>query len=508
MSSDLTRLQGTPSPAEIAGRNTDPRFFATLSILPNPDPILRKAGKSEDVFDAIQADAHVTGELQSIQADLQRFKHQLTKGGDSRVDKRALDLCQAVLNRPPAPLTSWTDVFWNIGQDRFRGMSIHEMVWQGSADLWTLAQLLDRPKRRFSFNGMGELRLLTRDQPLFGEPVDEQYFLVSRHMPSYDQPYGVALLSSCFWPYVFKHAGYKWFVKFCERNSIPIPIGTYPVGAGDDYVNALEDALENLVEAGFAALEEGGDIKLLDGQKAAGNLAQRELIMLCNSEMSKALTSQTLATESPNSGSRAASETHASRAGNNNDGTRERIAYTLNKLWALLTLKNFGPDANPPTSSFLGDTEATLQRAQIYQIAINGGINPSRKAMADDLGIVLADKADPEDQLTAPAKPIAPGLPGAGIDPGAETPPEFAAPFADQAALDKVNLDPALQPVVEKMLQPILAKLKEGIAPEALLGQLSILYPQMDVTALQQIIGRALFVSKVWGRLTAGDGGA
>ncbi|MFI3137199.1 MAG: hypothetical protein QX197_10530, partial [Methylococcaceae bacterium] len=51
------KLLGT----EIASRSSDPNFYGTLQLLPNPDTILRKMGKSQEVFDAIIADAHVIG---------------------------------------------------------------------------------------------------------------------------------------------------------------------------------------------------------------------------------------------------------------------------------------------------------------------------------------------------------------------------------------------------------------------------------------------------------------
>ncbi|HET7300223.1 MAG TPA: DUF935 family protein [Oleiagrimonas sp.] len=405
MPDDLTKISKTPTMGEIAGRSSDPRFYAAMSILPNPDPILRKAGKSDEVFDAIQADAHVIGELRAIKADFLRFRHHLTAGGERRVDKRAYELCQQVLERQPAPYTRWPDVFWSIAQSTFRGLSVQEVVWEKRGDWFLPREVLDRPKRRFVFNADGELRALTRAEPWRGIPAERMYFLVDRHMPTYDNPYGVALLSSCFWPYTFKHAGFRWFIKFCERFSIPIPVGTYPVGAAKESKDALEDALENLIDAGYAALEEGSGIELKETNgQSSGKLAQHALIDMCNAEMSKALSSQTLASELPaGTGSRAAAETHAGRAADVNEGDRDRIIYTLNELWTLITLVNFGPGAAPPQSHFDGDTDATLERAKTYKVFSELGGHPSRKSMAEELGIELANPDDPDDELQSSA---------------------------------------------------------------------------------------------------------
>jgi phage gp29-like protein len=279
-SADLTRLKRTPNAAEIAGRNSDPRWYAALTVLPNPDPILRKAGKDSEVFDAIAADAHVMGELRSIKADLLRFQHVLVPGDDSRKAAKGLELCQRLLNHDPAPNRSWPNLIWNIGQAVFRGISVHELVWARQGDWLLPTKILDRPQRRFGFDADNQLRLLTRESPVEGIPAEQFYFLLNRHMPSYDNPYGVALFSSCFWPYTFKHAGFRWFVKFCERFGIPFPVGKYPLGTQPDQIRELELALENLIEAGYAALAEGSEIELIQAQGPGngGQLAQHSLI--------------------------------------------------------------------------------------------------------------------------------------------------------------------------------------------------------------------------------------
>jgi phage gp29-like protein len=498
MADDLMRIAKTPTMGEIAGRTSDPRFYAALSILPNPDPILRRAGKSEDVFDAVQSDAHVIGELRAIKADFLRFDHQLVVGGERRRDRRALELCQRVLDHEPAPYTRWSDVWWNIAQSTFRGLSVQEIVWDKFGEWMLPCEILDRPKRRFVFKADGELRVVTRAEPLFGIPAERLYFLVDRHIPSYDQPYGVALLSSCFWPYTFKHAGWRWFVKYCERVGVPFPKGHYPVGSDEPVKQALEDALEGLLEAGYAALEEGSDVELMESQHlgSGGKLAQAQLIELSNAEMSKALASQTLATELPKgTGSRAAAETHAGRAAGINEGDRERIAKTLNELWRLITVINLGPEAVPPTSHFLGEDAATIDRAKIYQIFADEGGRPSRKAMAKDLDIELADEADPEDAMT----------------PAAPTQPTQLSEFSRDGDVSQSALDRAVDAldsddqsaILAPVLKPVIEMARSE--PTQFLATLGEAYPKMDQSSLIDLMTRMLFVADTWGRLMAAD---
>ncbi len=495
-----------PTPGELAGRGTDPRFYATLAVLPNPDPILRKSGRSEDVFDAIEADAHVIGELRLIRADLQRFTHTLSPASNSVPDQKAYEICRSVLDRAPAPDMTWADTIWNIGRAPFRGRSYHEIVWTRSGDLILPEKLVDRPNRRFTYGSQGELRLLTREQPMFGVPAEEAYFLQNRHMPSYDNPYGVALLSSCLWPWIFKVAGYRWFVKFCERFGIPYPVGKVPRGTGEPEVAELEEALEQLLEASYAVVYDDESIELLEAKGTGGSggkLAQHLLIEACNGEMSKALSSQTLSTEQPGAGSRAASETARGRSADVNEGDRNSIAFVLDKFCSLITKFNV-PGAQPPTNEFASEEAGSKDRAEVYGIFMEKGGNPSRKAMAKDLAIVLADPNDPEDQMQPAAKaPPALSPPGLIAAAAAEFAQTGGSQFADQDAIDDVDLSAELQGISAQLLRPLMERVKQGVDPADLLADLGNLYPKLDDRALQDLLARVIFVGAVAGRLNA-----
>ena len=396
---DIRRLSRGITSAAVAGRNTDPRFYHALNVLPNPDPVLRKAGQSDSVFDAIQADAHVMGELRAVRAGLLGFEYRVVAGGEDPRAQRAFELCRTYLtNHRPAPNMTWPDVIWNMGLYIFRGLSAHEVIWERQGDLVMPAELLDRPGRRFVFGDDNELRVLTRENSIRGVEPDPQRILLTRHMHSADNPYGWAVFSSCFWPYTFKHAGFKWFVKFCERLGIPWVIGRYPKGTPEPDQQALSDALGEMIEAAYAAVPEGNSIELIEARATGGSkLAQHQLINECNREMSKALTSQTLATEIQDTGARAASETARDREQTGHACDREQIAFTFDELFRWITWVNFGVDVAPPRFEFYEEHEARKERAETYEIASRLSPNISEAKMFEELNLVRA--ASPEDRL-------------------------------------------------------------------------------------------------------------
>lgn len=393
---EVRRLGRSLPASVVAGRNTDPRFYQALSILPNPDPVLRKAGKSEEVFDAIQADAHVMGELRTVRAGLLGYEYRIVPGGEDAKAKRAHALCEDFLKRRrPARNMTWPDVIWNMGLYVFRGLAAHEVVWERQGDLIMPREILDRPGRRFVFGQENELRVLSREEMTRGIEAGDFRILLTRHMHSADNPYGWAVFSSCFWPYTFKHAGFKWFVKYCERLGIPWLIGRYPKGTPEPDQIALEDALGRMIEAAYAAVEEGNAIELVEakGGGSSTKLPQHQLVVESNREMSKALTSQTLATEIQDAGARAASETARDREMAGHECDRDQIAYTFDELFRWITTINFGPEVAAPTFEFFTEEEARKERAEVYEIASKITTNISESEMLKELNITPAKDA-------------------------------------------------------------------------------------------------------------------
>ncbi len=480
-SKDIQRLARKVSTGAIASRHNDPAFYSGLSVLPNPDPILRAMGKADETYAAIMADPHVIGELRSLRSGLLAYQLRAvanTDAPDTPVQQQALELCQSILKRRPAPGVTWKDRTWTMAEAILRGIRVHEVIWQLDGGQLLPVQLLDRPNRRFRFDHENQLRLLTKAQPIEGEETEDYKFLVSRHMASTDNPYGQALLSSCFWPYTFKHGGFKLFYQFCERYGLPWPVGKYPAGTPVNEQNELLDALLNMLEAGAAAIPEGNQIDLMTVNHS-GELVQESLIHLCNREMSKALTSQTLSTEMRQVGSNAASKTHREREQGVQEADRAIIESTLNELFADAVQFNFGDDVIPPLCQlFKEEKKATKERAEIWKTAAEIG-NPSREAFHNEMGIPQAkddnDRLQLQPQQPASFSTAQPSLTFASSDPT----------LTDQAAQ---QADTAIE---ADLLQPVLAHLTEyerqGKSLQQFLDDLPQLFNALDSTELIEL---------------------
>jgi phage gp29-like protein len=329
-------------------------------------------------------------------------------------------------------------------------------------------------------------------------------------MPAYENPYGVAVYSACFWPYTFKHGGWKFFIKFCERHGLPWPIGKYPPGTPKAQQEELVDALAAIVQDGCAAIPNDASVELVATGTGMAALPQERLINLCNREMSKALTSQTLATEIQDTGARAASETHRGREMAVNQCDRAIIEDSFNELLAWVTELNIA-GAVPPRFEFYQESEARETWASVLDTA-RGYLDIPVQFAHERLQIPLP--AEGEETLPRAVAPV----PGVGPEPAAfaaaccprcgghrfaaDDPPD---PASIDAALATLT-DEELQGQMDKIIEPVLAFIKKNGVTSETLGRLAEVYPDMDDEALQELLGRMLFVAEVWGRIEAGGG--
>lgn len=496
---DLARTGRNSLTQEIATRTTDPRFFSALTFLPNPDPVLRKLGRTQEVYEAIGMDSHVIGELRAIRGGMLTYEWRVQPGGDSPADRRAAELAEMVMQRPPAPGMRWSDVVWNMAHSVFRGYAVHEVVWERQDRLLMPARVIDRPQRRFVFSTDNELRLLTRSNPVDGIELGARKWLLTRHMHSFANPYGIALFSACFWPYTFKHSGFKYFVKFAEKYGIPKAIGKYPKGTPGDEQDQLAERLAEMVEDAVAAIPDDGSVELLE-TKHSGELVHERMVDACNRELSKALTSQTLATEIDDGGSRAAADTHREREQSVNASDRAIIEHTFDELFAWITELNV-PDAQPPTFEFYEEAEARQEWVEVLDKARHY-IDVPKQFAHERLQIPMPEPND--DVLPRPGRRRAPSQFGTPTPcPHCGEAHDFDGATDDP--VDKLT-DQALDhadELIESMVDEVRELMGRVNTLEELRDGLTKLYPDIDESAL----GEHTALAMMTGYLTGMDEG-
>jgi phage gp29-like protein len=482
---------------QIADHTSDPSFILGLSQLPNPDEVLRKAGLNHQVYDQVLGDGHVISKVIDRRSGMLRREWQVEAGGETAPSKRAAELCRTALSamedHEDYPLENSLGC---LQEAALRGHRALEVVWEKTADGFLPAFLRDIPGRRLIHTGI-EWRLLTLDNPSFGMAFPARKVLMATHMATTDNPYGEALLSRCYWPYLFKHSSMKWWVTMSEKYGLPWIVGKLG-GVADE--PARRDLLNKLVAMVVDAVsvvpkDAEVDFKNLEGAKPD---VHDRLISVCNAEISKILVGQTLSTElDQKGGSRAAAETHSGLRAEIVEADGKLVARVMNRLFSWITEINLGPGVAAPKFTWIDEDEPPKAWAEVAERAIKAmpGKIPTRWAY-DKFGVGEEYRQDTEMVAAAQKTPPDATATAFALDAEAFT--------AEQQALEGLaekgvaEGTAALAANERKILDTVL---RAGSYEEAMQGLLN-LYPELDITALQDTLDRTILAAGMYGRAT------
>lgn len=350
----------------IATRDRSPDFAGLGMFLPNPDPILKKAGKDITVYRELRSDAHTGGCIRRRKAAVKALEWKIERGRASARITRivsavfdALDMDRLQSEILEAPLYGWQPL---------------EVMWQQQRGASPLpVDIVGKPTEWFLFDTDAQLRFRSRQAQLLGEPVSPRKFLLARQEASYANPYGFPDLSMCFWPVTFKRGGLRYWVKFAEKYGMPWAVGKQPRNSPQPETDRLLDQLEAMIEDAVAVIPDDASVEMLQATGASGNAdAYRELLMFCRSEVAIALLGQNQSTE--------ASSTHASATAGLDvvselrDADKHIVEATLNELIRWIVDLNESENAPSPKFEMWEAEEVSSAQAERDEILSRAGL--------------------------------------------------------------------------------------------------------------------------------------
>ncbi|HEX3073736.1 MAG TPA: DUF935 family protein, partial [Ignavibacteriales bacterium] len=189
------------------------------------------------------------------------------------------------------------------------GFSVLEVNWKKEGAYFIPAEVREKPNEWFIFDNENNLKLRTMSKP-YGEDLPERKFILLQFNDSYDNPYGERVLAKCFWPVTFKRGGLRFWAVMTEKFGMPFIIGKQPRGAGEEAAKKMLENMETMVQDAIAVVPDDSSVEVLEGSKSTSADLYKAFIEINNSEISKAILSQTLTTENQGKGSYGATETH------------------------------------------------------------------------------------------------------------------------------------------------------------------------------------------------------
>jgi len=463
---------------EIASRKRVLGFSDIMKMLPNPDPILKKMGKDISVYRDLLADDHVGACVLSRKSGT---TSRLWKISPGKADPKKVQFIE--------------DKFKNLGMNNFQkenldaalfGYQPMELMWGEEANGVVFpAAITGKPPEWFFFDNDNQLRFRSRDNFWEGELLPPRKFLCPTQDASYDNPYGISVLSKAFWPVFFKKGGIKCWVVFVEKYGMPIIIGRHPRGASETEKNELARALQNAVQDAVMVIAEDSSIELKDSPfRASSTGTFKELTTVCENGISKAILGQTLTTQTGDVGSYAATQSHM--------GIREDIADSdtlmtcesantaIRWTWEL----NWPEDKNIPTYEMWKPKEVNTRLAERDEKLKNTGVRFKKVYFIKNHDLEEEDFEMEEPQVNPPA--------------------EFAETnkggFPPDDIMEKIPPE-ELQEIAEEVMEPLINLVKKSNDYSEVMENLTEQYPLMKTEKMENLLRKAIFYSDMQGRV-------
>ena len=458
-------------------RSTDMSFGF---ILPNPDPILKRQGKDIAVYRDMRSRASVGGPIRRRKAAVKALEWRVERGkASARVTRLANDVLA----------TYDMDTLINeITNAVLFGYQPLELVWGPFNGAAAPLQVIGKPQEWFFFDNAAQLRFRSRQQPLQGEELEPRKFLLARQEASYENPYGFADLSMCFWADTFMRGGLKFWVTFTEKYGTPWLVGKQPRGTPGSEVNNLLDKLEAMVQDAVAAIPDDSSIDILEsGDKGASADLYERLLMYCRSEINIALLGQNQSTES--NSNRASATAGLEVAKTIRDGDSALVMATMNQLLRWLTDLHDGEQAPAPTFVLFEEEDVNTQQAVRDETLTKAGLKFTKEYWKR---VYRLQDGDIEE---APAGPSMPKAPGAA----AAVPVEFVEGTAP-AVVPTGELNTAAAPIVMAWVRDLRALVEAHSEPQALQDALLEAYSELPTDELTEVMALAFELAHLQGR--------
>ncbi len=460
--------------------------------------------RQAQLFDQLEEkDGHLLCERDKRRNVILSLDWKIEPASDDAGDMRIAEFVQDFFDRR----TDWDDCLVSLQDAVGKGYAALEIFWDVSEGQAVPEKFEFIEQRRLRFtDASGLLRqypILVTDEDAMGVEIPAWKVIMHRYGGKSGHPTRSGIYRVAAWMVLFKHYSIKDWVIFCEVYGMPLRLGKYEQGATDEEKSALMAAISSLGTDAAGIISRSTEIEFVEAAKgSAASDLWKLLAEFANAEISKAVLGQTLSAEVGSRGSYAAAKTHEGvrldllRA----DG-RALAATIRDQLVRPLVGFNFGWDAPVPRVRAVFEEARDLgKKAEWFEKLTDKVAVPAKWARAE-FGV-----PEPEDgeELVGGPQPV----PVAARMVAAKEGGGMARFTAGQQALedlaDRAMAGVDLAPNEDR----ILAAVRGAASYEEAMTRLLEIYPDLDMTTLEESLARATMAAMLFGRSEVQDAAA
>ena len=467
-----------PEMREVAttrdGRDITRGYTDPLMLQQPTDSVLRLRGNGDyEIYKEVLRDDQVASCFAQRRLAVVAKELQVDAGGTSRADKKAADFISEQIKT--MAFDKATDkMLYGV----YYGYAAAEIMWGRDGANIVVDAIKVRDRRRFGFDGFGQLRLKTFSNPEGELLPPKKFWSFCTGADHDDEPYGLGLAHWLYWPVFFKRAGIQYWMVFLERFGQPTTVGKHPTNATPDEKRKLLEALEAIATDTGITIPQGMEISFLEAARSG----TADYVKLCE-YMDAAITKIILGQTASTSGT-------PGRLGNDDlqgdvradliRADADLICESFNEtVITWLTEYNF-PGAKPPRVFRVTDPDEDLaaradRDTKIYQM----GFKPTLEYIREQYGEGWEERE--VDSLTEPTSE----LPAPTDEPKQDLP-------LDTTGLDSVQ-QAALNGAQIKSLSDVIALVQQGqLDRERAKALIEVGFPAISQAQIERLLGDAV----------------
>lgn len=267
------------------------RGLFTGPMAPEDQIVATKGGGDYKIYEEILRDDQVASTLQQRRLAITSKEWMVEEGGTGPQDKAAADFLRETLER-----IKWDQVVDKMLYGIHYGYSVGECIWSHDGRYVQLDRIEVRKQRRFRFTKASELLLLTTHKPQGELMPDKKFWVFSSGGDTTDNPYGMGLGYSLYWPVFFKRNGLKFWLVFLDKFGVPTTKAEYPSGYNDDKKRELLSALRSIKADSAFIVPEGVAVEIFEAARS-GTADYEGLQKRMDNAIAKVVLSQVMTSE-------------------------------------------------------------------------------------------------------------------------------------------------------------------------------------------------------------------
>ena len=326
---------------EIAVRSRSIDFIGlVLGGLPNPDPVLRKLGRAIEIYEDLLYDSRVTAVVGSRKSAIKAMEWDVT---GENVPEIEIEFYKDLFKT-----YKMEDVISEMLDSWIFGYKPMEILWGSDGQNIRPVEFVGKPPRWFKYDENNDLRFISAENMITGELLPDRSFIVARDNATYDNPYGKAEISSCYWPVVFRKNGFKFWTVFLEKYGMPFLLAHAEAGAQAKRITEIADMLEDMVQDSIAVVPKDYEVQLLEAAEGKGKADSFHNVYInaMNIEIAMSILGTNLTTE-VQGGSFAAAQTHMEVRADIIEADQQIVEGAFNELIRMTHKLNFNTPEIP-----------------------------------------------------------------------------------------------------------------------------------------------------------------